>query len=91
MEKLRKLWLPWAAAAQFSSEEEYAAWLSRRLKVFGDIRMLLLVLAAGLLIVGYVLDQRPVMLLTVLPLVLVLLLSLAVGKTETALNQMNKP
>ena len=91
MEKIRKAWAPWAAAEQFTSEEAFADWLGHRLKVFGDIRMILLVLATGLLIVGYVLDRRPVMLLSVIPLALVLLLTLAIGKTETALNQTNKP
>ena len=87
MEKLRKAWMPWKAADQFSKEESWTQWLQQRLKVFGDLRMLFLVLATGLLIVGYVLDRRPVMLLAVLPLAVVLLLSLAIGKTEEILNK----
>lgn len=90
MDKLRKVWLPWTAMDQFASEEEYSLWLSRRLKVFGDLRMILLVLATALLLVGYVLNKRPVMLATVAPLALVLLLSIAIGKTEESLSHMNK-
>lgn len=91
MGDLRKAWMPWTAGDRFSSEEEWGRWLDRRLKVFGDLRMILLVLATGLLIVGYVLDRRPVMVLSVIPLALVLLLSVVIGKTEEALNQRNKP
>lgn len=91
MEFLKKAWLPWTAADQFDSEEAFTHWLSRRLKVFGDLRMVLLVIATGLLIVGYVVDSRPVMLLAVLPLALVLLVTMAIGKTEEALNRTNNP
>ena len=90
MEGLRKTWLPWTAAEQFGSDEAFAQWLDRRLKVFGDLRMLLLVAATGLLIVGYVMELRPVMLLSVLPLAPVLVLTLAISKTEEALNRTKK-
>ena len=87
MERLRKAWLPWTAADRFDSESVFDQWLSRRLKVFGDLRMVLLIAATGLLIVGYVMELRPVMLLSVLPLVLMVGLTLAIGKTEEALNR----
>ena len=90
MEGFRKAWLPWTAADQFGSEEAFDQWLTRRGKVFGDLRMLFLVLATGLLIVGYVVELRPVMLLSVLPLALVLLLTLMISKTEAAGSQTNQ-
>ena len=87
MERLRKAWLPWTAADRFDSEPAFGQWLRRRLKVFGDLRIVLLIAATGLLIVGYVMELRPVMLLSVLPLVLMVGLTLAIGKTEEALNR----
>ena len=87
MERLRKAWLPWTAADRFDSESVFGQWLSRRLKVFGDLRMILLVMATGLLIVGYVVELRPGMLLSVLPLALGLVVTLAISKTEEALNR----
>ncbi len=87
MEKLRKIWMPWTAAALFPSEEVFQKWLKRRLKVFGDIRMVLLILATALLLGGYVLDRRPVILLCMVPLLLMLPLSLAITKTERAITQ----
>lgn len=76
----RKYYLPWTARAQFSSEEDFQAWLQKRLKRFSDLRMGALVLAAAALIIGYVLDSRPLMLLTIAPLAAVLLLSCAMEK-----------
>lgn len=89
MEYLRKAWLPWTAADKFPDRETFDQWLRRRLKVFSDLRMLFLAAATVLLLIGYVLDRRPVMLLCVLPLALVLVLSLAVIRTESALGQSN--
>ena len=90
MENFREAWMPWTAADRFASEEAFGQWLQRRLKMFGDLRMILLILATGLLIVGYVLEKRPVMLVCVLPLALVLVLTLAIGKTEEVLHQINQ-
>ncbi len=87
MENLRKAWMPWTAAALFPSEEAFGQWLQKRLKRFGDLRMVLLVGATALLLIGYVLDLRPVMLLCIVPLLLMLPLSLAISKTEQALTQ----
>ena len=86
MEKLRKAWMPWTAAALFPSEEAFGQWLQKQLKRFGDLRMVLLVVATALLLVGYVLDRRPVILLCIVPLLLMLPLSLAISKTEQALT-----
>ena len=90
MENLRKAWMPWTAAALFPSEEAFGQWLQKRLKRFGDLRTVLLILATALLLGGYVLEQRPVMLLSILPLLLMLPLSLAISKTEQALTQENE-
>ncbi len=90
MEKLRKAWMPWTAAALFPSEEAFGKWLQQRLRRFGDLRMVLLILATALLLGGYVLDRRPVMLLCIVPLLLMLPLSLAISKTEQALTQENQ-
>lgn len=87
MENLRKAWMPWTAAALFPSKEAFGQWLQKRRKRFGDLRMVLLVVATALLLVGYVLDRRPVMLLCIVPLLLMLPLSLAISKTEQALTQ----
>ena len=87
MEKLRKAWMPWTAAALFPSEEAFGQWLQKRLKRFEDLRTLFLIVATALLLGGYVLDRRPVMLLCIVPLLLMLPLSLAVSKTERAINQ----
>lgn len=89
MKHLRKAWLPWTAADQFPDREAFNLWLERRLKLFGDLRLLLLAAAAALLVVGYVLDRRPVMLASVLPLALVLGVSVLIGRTEEARDQNN--
>ena len=90
MEKLRKAWMPWTAAALFSSEESFGQWLQKRLKRFGDLRAVLLVLATALLLGGYVLNRRPLMLGCILPLVMMLPLSLAIIRTEQAIAQHTK-
>lgn len=90
MEKIRKAWMPWTAAALFPSEEAFGQWLQKRLRRFGDLRMVLLIAATALLLVGYVMDRRPVMLLCVVPLLLMLPLSLAIGKTEQAIAKRTK-
>jgi hypothetical protein len=42
------------------------------------------------LLAGYILDRRPIMLLTVIPLILVLLLSIGLDRIEKTLNGQNK-
>ncbi len=87
MEKLRKAWMPWTAAALFPSDAVFRQWLQKRLKRFDGLRMVLLILATALLLAGYVLDRRPVMLLCIVPLLLMLPLSFAISKTEQAIRQ----
>lgn len=84
MKHLRKAWLPWTAADDFPNQETFDQWLEHRTKRFHDLRLMFLAIATILLLVGYVLDRRPVMLMSVLPLALVLGLSLLIGKTEEA-------
>ena len=86
MDGFRKAWMPWKAADRFSDTAAYHQWLKQRLKVFGDVRVVSLAAAAVLLLTGYVLELRPVMLATILPLAAVLLLSLIMEKTAAALE-----
>ena len=86
----RKHFLPWTAANLFECEDAYQIWLQKRHKLFNDVRMICLFLAAAALIVGYVLNDRPLMILTVAPLVLVLQLTMALERTEAALDGQNK-
>ena len=85
----QKHFLPWTAADRFETDEDFQTWLRKKHKLFTDLRMLFLVPAAIFLIAGYVLDRRPLMILTVAPLLLVLLLSAALEKTEGALDGQN--
>ncbi len=87
---LRKAFLPWTAGACFPSEEEYQAWLQRFCRVLTDLRAWMLAAAAVCLLAGYFLDRRPLMLLCIAPLVLVLLLSMALGRTEAVLENRNE-
>ena len=86
---LQKHFLPWTAADRFETHEAFQAWLRKKHRLFTDLRMLLLVPAAFFLIAGYVLDRRSLMILTVAPLLLVLLLSAALDKTEGAMDGQN--
>lgn len=67
MRKLQKAWMPWTAADQFPSEAEFQTHLKQRLHVFDVLRKVMLVLASVCLIAGYVVDRRPIMLVTVFP------------------------
>ena len=90
MDWIRKTFLPWTAEASFASREDYHRRLTKMHRLWDNLRIICLLLAALALIVGYVLDRYSVMVLTVLPLVLVLLLSLAITKIEAALDGQNK-
>lgn len=83
----KKWLLPWTAAEQFKTEQEFQSWLKRRHRGFTDLRMVLLVIAAAVLLVGYVLDRRPVMLLTIIPLVLLLLATMALDQIEKRMGE----
>lgn len=90
MSLLRKIFLPWDAADCFDTEEAFRRWLQRCVKCYTDLRMLALVIAAACLILGYVMDLRPVMLCTIAPLALVLLFSVQLDKTEAELARLDK-
>lgn len=83
---LRKFFLPWTAADCFETEAQFQTWLRKRYKGFTDARAVFLVLAAVCLMTGYFLDHRPIMLLTVLPLALVLLSTMALSRTEALMD-----
>ena len=78
----RKHFLPWTAREAFECEEAFQNFLKKKQKLFTDLRMIFIVLAAIPLIVGYVMDLRPVMLVTIIPLILVLALSMALDRME---------
>ncbi|MGN0979345.1 MAG: hypothetical protein ACI4PT_03345 [Candidatus Avoscillospira sp.] len=85
----RKFFLPWTAADCFETEDQFQVWLRKRYKGFTDARAVFLVLAAVCLLTGYFSGRRPIMLLTVLPLALVLLLTMALSKTEALMDGYN--
>lgn len=82
----KKWYLPWLAADLFETEALYQQWLRKRHKHFTGLRMVFLVIAAFLLLAGYILDRRPFMLASIAPLLLVLLLTLALDRTEALLG-----
>lgn len=82
-----KYFLPWTAASLFDTEEQFHDWLRRRCKWFTDVRIIFLLLAVVCLLIGYFLDRRPIMLLTIAPLALVLLLTMGIGKMEAVLGE----
>lgn len=82
----KKWYLPWLAADLFETEALYQQWLRKRHKRFTDLRMVFLIIAAFLLLAGYILDRRPFMLASIAPLLLVLLLTLALDRTEALLG-----
>ena len=86
----RKLFLPWTVSGCFETEDAFRAWLRRRWRVFTDLRMVVLAAAVLCLLAGYIAGRRPIMLLTIIPLVLVLLLSVALARMEAALDGQNK-
>lgn len=83
---LRTWFMPWAASEQFPDAAAYRQYLTRRLTRLRNLRMLLLVAAAACLVVGFVLDRRPIMLLTTVPLLLVLAASLAMERMEAVMD-----
>ena len=87
---LRKLFLPWTASQGFDSEDAFLSWLAGCQTRFYNWRMVCLLPAMLFLLAGYILDRRPIMLLTVIPLFLVLLLSIGLDRIEKTLNGQNK-
>ncbi len=86
----RKLFLPWTVSGCFETEDAFQTWLHRRWRVFTDLRMVVLAVAVLCLLAGYFTGRRPLMLLTIIPLALVLLLSVALARMEAALDGQNK-
>ena len=78
----RKNFLPWTAEDCFDSEEAFRSWLAKKHKGLSNLRMLFVVLAAISLIVGYMMDLRPLMLVTIAPLLVVLVASAALDQIE---------
>lgn len=83
----RKYYLPWTAGAQFSSDDDFQAWLQKRLKRFSSLRLGALAVAAAALLAGYILDSHLIMMVTIAPLCVVLLLSYAMEKTGAEVRE----
>lgn len=86
----RKFFLPWTASDCFETERAFQTWLRRRWRFFTDLRMIVLAVAVLCLLAGYFTSWRPLMLLTIVPLALVLLLSVALARMEAVLDGQNK-
>ena len=82
---------PWLAEDCFDSYEAFSRWLEKRKSVFGTLRTILIVLTVIPLLLGCVTDRRPIMLLTIPPLALVLLLTVALERIEKLLDGQNNP
>lgn len=86
----RKLFLPWTMASQFETETAFHTWLQACSTRYNNLRMICLIPAAICLLAGYIMDLRPIMLLTIVPLALVLLLSVAMDQIDKVLDGQNK-
>ncbi len=86
-----KTFTPWLSRDCFDTDEAFFRWLARRKSVFATLRMVLIVLAVIPLLLGYVTDRRPIMLLTILPLALVLLLTVALERIDKVSGGQNNP
>jgi len=83
----RKHFLPWTAGDAFESEAAFRAFLQKKHKLFTDLRMIFIVIAAIPLIAGYVMDLRPVMLMTIVPLLVVLAATAGLDQIEKRLPE----
>ena len=79
----RRMVMPWRAAGQFASQEEFFAFLRRYNRVVGAVRTVLLLAAA--MLTGYALDLRKINLIAAGALALVMLISLPVLQNEKLL------
>ena len=86
----RKHFFPWTLSDQFKTQEEFQDFLKVTQKQLINHRIFWLIPAAVCLLIGYCLDLRLIMILTVLPLTVVLLLSIALDRTEAAMNGQDK-
>lgn len=82
---LIKLFTPWNAGAYFETDEAFHAFLKKRHRLAHLLRMLLLIPAAVCLMLGYAVSEQPFYAITAGLLVLVLLLTLMLGKIEEIL------
>ena len=81
----RRMVMPWRAAGQFASQEEFFAFLRQYNRVVGAVRTVLLLAAAISLLTGYALDLRKINLIAAGALALVMLISLPVLQNEKLL------
>lgn len=81
----RRLVTPWRMEAEFSSQEEFFAFLRRYNRVVGVVRAVLLLAAALSLLAGYAFDLRKLDYIAAGALALVLLISLPVLQNEKKL------
>lgn len=81
----RRLVTPWRTAEQFSSQDEFFAFLRRYNRVVGAVRTVLLLAAALVLLTSYALDLYKINLIAAGALALVLLISLPVLQNEKLL------
>lgn len=81
----RRLVTPWRTAEQFSSQEEFFAFLRRYNRVVGAVRTVLLLAAALVLLTSYALDLYKINLIAAGALALVMLISLPVLQNEKKL------
>lgn len=81
----RRLVTPWRMEAEFSSQEEFFAFLRRYNRVVGAVRTVLLLAAAISLLTSYALDRYKINLIAAAALVIVMLISLPVLQNEKKL------
>jgi len=87
----RKHFLPWTAGDTFDSEEAFQAFLKKKQKLCTDLRIIFVLIAAAPLIVGYIMDLRPLMLVTIAPLLVVLAATAGLDQIEKRLPQPEEP
>ena len=86
----RNLFLPWTIPNQFETPEQFQDFLRLRQKQLTNHRIFWLFPSALCLLIGYCMDLRPILVLTVLPLSIVLLLSISLERIEAAMNGQDK-
>ena len=87
MKKFFQLWcIPWTARQYFTDAAQFQRHLACCRRVAQATRTLCLLLAAVLLLGGYFLNRRPLMVLTVVPLLLILGLTAAMEQIEAAMD-----
>ena len=83
---LCRLCTPWNAGGQFEDEDVFLAFLQKRCRALGGLRIILFALAAILLIVGYAMPSvQPYYYIAAAVLVLALAVTLWIARTEKEL------